>query len=262
MRCRVCGNDTELLLEIPNQPASVSDFTGNDKPITLRVTKCVSCGLVQLDNAPVKEWWKQTRSGYTEDVKAASSGYDTCLLHSLEHSPSPNNELRQIHGRALITVPNYDGRITEYCIDHLTYFTPDTLRFALTRTGLVVTWLDIIDDGETIAAGVERSDYAVWGAGHQAQSAVSIYGMNPQYIIDSNPKKQGGVLPVTHFRIYPPEAFFALPTKKLVVMAGGYNAEVIRLVKEKVGDDYPIYVLTRGWPYGLVREGSAEARTA
>ena len=256
MKCRACDGPTELVLLVPNQPASVRDFSGKDKPITLRVVKCESCGLVQLDNDPVKGWESPTRSGFSEDAKQAISEVtpDTeMLLHFLEHFPDPKDALAKLGKKALVSVPNYDGRVTEFCIDHLTYFTPDSFRRLLESNGFNVKKLSILDEGDSLYATVERIDYCVWGAGHQSLAAMSLYNMKPLYVIDRDPAKQGKTTPVTHFPIVAPEHFHDDPTDKLVIMAGGYTPEIARDVRMRLGDDYPIYTLANGFPFGLMR---------
>ena len=69
MKCRVCDSNLELLLEYNNMPKAAQNFPTvedltSDQGADLFVSQCISCGLIQLENAPV--------SYYKEVIRAAA----------------------------------------------------------------------------------------------------------------------------------------------------------------------------------------------
>ncbi len=76
--CRVCGSGlfVEPLLRYSNMPGAAQDFPTaetlkQDVGTNLAVCQCASCGLVQLDNAPVGYWREVIRAAaFSEEMKA------------------------------------------------------------------------------------------------------------------------------------------------------------------------------------------------
>jgi len=197
------------------------------------------------------------------------------MLSFLEHLPEPGKVLKGIHGNlsdnavGIIEVPNFDmiqrdGLMTEFMSDHLMYFTKDTLSIALKMNGFeIIKCQEVCYDyiisatiikrkridanlflkqKEKIQREIEKfiklfrgKKIAVWGAGHQALAAMSLFGMSGKidYVIDSAPFKQGKLTPATHIPIVAPEKLFSDPVDALLVIAGSYSEEIIKIASEK-----------------------------
>src|SRR3989339_2124 len=86
---------------------------------------------------------------------------------------------------------------------------------------------------------------AIWGAGHQALAVMALTDLTGKikYVIDSAPFKQGKYTPATHIPIVSPDMLSSDPVEAIIVMAGGYSEEVVKLLKEKFGNNVDIVVL-------------------
>ena len=86
---------------------------------------------------------------------------------------------------------------------------------------------------------------AIWGAGHQALAVMALTDLTGKikYVIDSAPFKQGKYTPATHIPIVSPDRLSSDPVEAIIVMAGGYSEEVVKLLKEKFGNNVDIVVL-------------------
>jgi hypothetical protein len=263
-----------------------------DEGVMLNIAQCEGCGLVQLMNDPVPYWREAIHSDVSHemrdfrlkqledlmadwhirtvielgrDFRVATTDYDAfLLLDGLEHVPNPNELLTRAKtyvpegGMGLIEVPNFDmilkyGLVTEFMLDHLTYFTASTLRRALSINGLEVlslkpVWHDYIlsavvkkrrkvdlsgmrIDKNRILGFIEGKKAAVWGAGHQALSTLRLLDLDAskiQYVVDKSPAKQGCFTPVTGIPIVPPETLTSNPVEALVIMCGSYSSEVAK----------------------------------
>ena len=323
----------------------------NDEPITLEITQCSRCGLVQLSNEPVPYYRNVIRASgispemtehrtsqftsFIEDhnlqnkkilevgcgsgeylsimndlnvqaygIEASRTAFKECLklnlnvfhnfmiphpplpvtqfdafymLNFLEHLPYPNETLKAIHQNVtdnavgIIEVPNFDMIIrnnlfSEFIVDHLTYFTKDTLQFILIQSGFEVlniseTWHDYtltaivrkrphldISRFHTFSSLLssqitlfidKHQDVAIWSAGHQAITVMSLSNLSQHsimYVIDSAIFKQGRYTPVTHIPIVPPSRLITDPPKAIIVMGGSYSDEIIEQIKAKCGN--------------------------
>jgi hypothetical protein len=192
----------------------------------------------------------------------------------LEHWPNINASLRSLYGMlnsravGLIEVPNFDHILTtklysEFTPDHIFYFTGDTLKRALEINGFEVLsiapiWHDYIlsatvrcrqltdfssfdrHQKEVIGQILEfisrspKEKNAVWGAGHQALSVISLSGISAHiaFIVDSATFKQGRYTPGSKLLIRPPSALSEVSIKTLLVMAAAYSDEVANQVLE------------------------------
>jgi hypothetical protein len=76
---------------------------------------------------------------------------------------------------------------------------------------------------------------AIWGAGHQAFTLMSVCGLTDkiEYVIDSAKFKQGKFTPVTHIPIVAPEVLNENPVNAIIVIAGAYSEEVVRIIRKK-----------------------------
>lgn len=172
-----------------------------------------------------------------------------------------------IGGLGLVEVPNFDMILrnklfAEFVTDHLFYFTKDTLTTTLKMNGFdVLECTEILHDYVISAVVRHRGpldiasfdahqhfleakveDYlsrfgpkrvAIWGAGHQALAIMALCGLGGRirYIVDSAVFKQGRYSPATHIPIVAPDMLRTDPVDAVIVMAGGYSAEVAALVR-------------------------------
>tara|TARA_Y100001934_G_C12366519_1_gene783807 strand:+ start:586 stop:1713 length:1128 start_codon:yes stop_codon:yes gene_type:complete len=184
----------------------------------------------------------------------------------------------------LIEVPNFNMILeqrlfSEFISDHLMYFTQDTLTFALQLNGFEVVecspvWHDYIisavvkkrsridltsfesqrlklmkDLNEFIDRfGLDR--VAVWGAGHQALAVLSLasIGKRIKYVVDSAPFKQGKYTPATHIPILAPSQLINDPVDAIIIMAGSYSEEVVKIVRDNSSGEMKVAILR---DYGL-----------
>lgn len=206
-------------------------------------------------------------------------------LNFLEHWPNPVASLRGMwhnlspQGVGLVEVPNFDmimrqGLFSEFIADHLLYFTEDTLRFTLHRSGFDVlecrsVWHDYIlsvevrkrapldidhleqrrtaitDALHAFIARFPAGQVAIWGAGHQALAVIALAGIAPdvRYIIDSAPFKQNRYSPASHLRIVAPDILSSEPVQAVIVMAASYSDEVTSILRRRFSAELAVAVL-------------------
>jgi hypothetical protein len=230
--------------------------TSEEHTETLVLCQCSACGLVQLDNLPVWYWQEEIRTDNTR-VEELSKDNDFVSCNRLEHIPNPNEYLKQFNGRGIIEVPNFNmiyskSMFAEIMLDHLMYFTEDTLRFTLQYNGFDVISIDPVWDYYILSAQVRRrkplsmdafdiqqarlrialhsyiSRYehvAIYGASHQAFAYIATLQPKVDFIVDDSELKQFHYSPVGGLFIYPPEV---LKLKKfecdaVVIMGAGYS---------------------------------------
>lgn len=205
------------------------------------------------------------------------------IISFFEHLPDPNSVLKGIYNNlnpeaiGLVEVPNFDMMLrenlfSEFMKDHLFYFTKKTLTTTLEINGFEVLnikeiWHDYILSAEvrkkeplnlsSFNQTIEKtkkeiddflnkySNVAIWGAGHQAFAIMSIMnlGRRIKYIVDSAPFKQGKFSPATHIPIVSPEKLKTDPIDAIILMAGSYNEEIKKIIKEKYDNKIKIAVL-------------------
>ena len=196
------------------------------------------------------------------------------ILSFFEHVPDPNAQLRGIahnlsdRAVGLVEVPNFDMMLrkhlfSEFMRDHLFYFTRGTLATTLESNGLEVleireVWHDYIlsaivrKRGRTDLSAftshqqklqseldgflASHSNVAIWGAGHQAFAIMALMGLSGKvrYVVDSAPFKQGKLTPVSHIPIVAPSTLRSDPVKAILVMAGSYSDEIVKIIRETV----------------------------
>lgn len=207
-------------------------------------------------------------------------------LNFLEHAPLPHLFLRSIRsnltedGVGLIEVPNLDYIIknnieTEFMTDHLVYFSKETLIRTLEMSGFDVLSCDVIWNEYIISCVVKKrkltkfpslkanrdsisqdfqlflnrfpkKSVVVWGAGHQALSAISIYNLSESisWVVDSAPFKQGKFTPATHLEVKAPESLMERnKVSAVIVMGAGYSDEIIDTLLKVLKLKIPIAVL-------------------
>ncbi len=193
------------------------------------------------------------------------------MLNFFEHLPNPNSTLTGIYNNltedavGLIEVPNFDMIIknkifSEFIVDHLFYFTKDTLIMTLKLNGFEVIecneiWHDYIISAiikkrlpldishfykiskklkKEVALYIKQfKAIAVWGAGHQALTLISLLNLKKKikYVIDSAPFKQGKYTAATHIPIVSPDTLRLKPVDSVLVMAASYSDEVVKIIK-------------------------------
>lgn len=211
-----------------------------------------------------------------EDTILNSGKHDGfIMLNYLEHSPNPNALLRGIrknlseNAYGIIEVPNFDmilekNLFSEFVIDHLTYFTKQTLQFVLSYNGFELVKFEENWDDYVITAVVkvakknnisqfvecqqkllkELSNFidnypqktvAVWGAGHQALMLLALLNRSDSIncVIDSAEFKQGRYTQATHIPIVHPNIINENKIRAIVIIAGGYNSEIASIIKER-----------------------------
>jgi len=205
------------------------------------------------------------------------------IFSFLEHLPRPNTVLRGIYnnlaegGVGLVEVPSFDMIVrshlfSEFMRDHLFYFTRRTLTTTLELNGFEVVsagevWHDYILSAvvckrraldlsaftghqEKLRAELESfigsyGKVAVWGAGHQAFAILALMRLGPRmrYVVDSAPFKQGKLTPASHIPIVAPAALRDDPVDAIVIMAGSYSDEIVRIVQQTFDGAMKIAVL-------------------
>lgn len=212
-----------------------------------------------------------------ESTVLPEAPYDAFYIMSfLEHIPNPNGFLRGIRnglkagGVGIVEVPNGNFILekhlfSEFMLDHLMYFTEDSLRLILEKNGFQVLSIKPIWKDYILSAIVRRREeeaawesflsqqkkliteilqfadavkkeggrLAVWGAGHQAFALLSLAGLEKwtEFVVDSAVFKQNRYTPATHIPIVSPEEIGKQKIDAVLVMAGSYNTEVIGILK-------------------------------
>jgi len=185
-------------------------------------------------------------------------------------------------GAALFEVPNFDliknnKLFNEFIPDHRCYFTNETFRAMISISGFEVVSVDTIWDDYILSAVARRrvpyqwdelsraqfdlrdqinkffygSDYsqnAIWSAGHQSLATISILNLADQAccIIDSSHKKQGTFAPASGLPIVHPNVLKPGKIKKILVMAAGFNTEIVKKIKTEFSPEILIATLEKG----------------
>ena len=226
-------------------------------------------------------------SGFIENANTKISGmpYDAFyIMNFLEHIPNPKIFLRGIANNlkedayGLIEVPNGDFIIqnqmfSEFMLDHLMYFTKESLSLLLSLCGFEVIECQVIWNSYIISAIVRKRKtidtdlfwgkqqklvsaintyveeknkskrkVAVWGAGHQALALIALAKLQGKIecVIDSAEFKQNKFTPATHIPIYSSNRIDDLGIQELIIIAGSYSNEIFEIVKKKYPDVHAI----------------------
>jgi hypothetical protein len=195
------------------------------------------------------------------------------IFSFMEHWPDLAGSLRVLrslladHAVGLIEVPHFEfivkhGLYSEFTVDHIFYFDRDTLRGVLECNGFDVlavepVWHDyilsakvrtrtpidgrvfaenrdrIVREIQDYAAKFDRTEVAVWGAGHQALAVMAMARLQERvsHVVDSAPFKQDKVTPGTGLRIKAPESLRADKIRAVIVMAAAYSDEIVRNIR-------------------------------
>ena len=247
-------------------------------------TKAISYGLENSKSAVeycTKNGLKAIRGFIdNESYRIKEGPFDGFYIMSfLEHLPDLRTLMSGIRNNlkkeavGLIEVPNFDMMLrkklyAEIIIDHLFYFTGNTLRRFLSHNGFDVlelkpVWHDFIlsavvrkrtavdmkdaafyfkklkQDINAYIDSIRRmgGKVAIWGAGHQAFTVMSLCKLTGkiEYVVDSAPFKQGKFTPATHIPIVAPGMLAKKPVNAVMVMAGSYSNEITGIIRKKYG---------------------------
>jgi len=237
--------------------------TPEEHKVNLKLCQCVGCGLVQLDNDPVWYWQEDIRT-YNEAMQRRIDSLpeaDFYSLHRLEHVPDPNGYLRGLDGTGIIEVPNFDMVLSkalyaEIMLDHLMYFTEDTLRFALQYNGFEVVQIQSVWNDYILSALVRKRSLihvlpfdtkrmrlkaaidnytqcfkrvAIYGASHQAFAYIATLNPKVAFIVDDSPMKIGKYSPVGCLPIYHPDRL--READAVIIMGAGYSDEILARIQ-------------------------------
>jgi len=197
------------------------------------------------------------------------------IMNFLEHLPGINDVLKVIrynlaeNGIVLIEVPNFDMILrkklyAEFTAEHLLYFTKRTLYLVLELNGFKIIdckniWhnyiisltakkraainiKELIEQKKKVNKSLKKfilgsgyQNIAVWGAGHQSLTMLSLSGISDKikYVVDSASFKQGKNTPATHIPIVAPDKLNSDPVDAVLIMAASYSDEVATIIKEK-----------------------------
>ena len=207
------------------------------------------------------------------------------MLNFLEHLPEPNSTLGGIYNNlsdgavGLVEVPNFDmilhnNLFSEFILDHLFYFTEKTLKMTLELNGFDLlesktVWQDYIiscvirkrskldisgfykhqvkitKDIEKYIGNYKNGKVAIWGAGHQALTIISLINVADKirYVVDSAPFKQNKYTPVNHIPIVSPDALKSDPVDAIIIMAASYSDEVVKIIRNEFNNKIDIVIL-------------------
>jgi SAM-dependent methyltransferase len=195
------------------------------------------------------------------------------IFSYFEHIPNLNDFIKGIHNNlkedavGIIEVPNFEMILkkklyTEFIIDHLYYFTKKTLKLVLECNGFEIIESSEIWNKYILSVIVRKrkpiqiKDFnalnkrlkiqlskfikkypskkvAVWGAGHQALTVISLTNISKKikYIIDSAKFKQNKFAPGLNLKIVSPNFFRKDKIEAVIVMAAGFSNEVCKIIK-------------------------------
>lgn len=221
--------------------------------------------------------------GFVEssDYEIPKAPYDAFyIMNFLEHIPAPVEFLKGIAANladdayGLVEVPNGEAifkecAFSEFMLDHLSYFSKESLRTLLNLAGFEVISCEVIWKDYILSAIVKRRKtmavegfisrekafcekintfidaaakdgrkVAVWGAGHESLANIALSEIAPRIdcVLDSADFKQNKYTPATHVIIVSPDEIRARDIGAIIVMCGSYSDEVLRIIHEKYPD--------------------------
>ena len=103
----------------------------------------------------------------------------------------------------------------------------------------------IKNDIEDYIKDFKKKRVAIWGAGHQALTLISLLNLQDKisYVIDSAHFKQNRYTPVTHIPIVSPEKIISDPIEAVIIIAASYSDEVAKILLENYKNDCSISIL-------------------
>ncbi len=185
-------------------------------------------------------------------------------------------------GVGLIMVPSLEhllkpGGFYDIVIDHIAYYSEDTLRFVLQKNGFDVLecgevaklyiyaivkkrkphnlkeiWADVEPLAVEVRNFAKRATengrkLAIWCAGHFAFTVLSLSGIGDQvaYIIDNAKFKQGCYSPGTHVLIAGVEHFQEEPVDTILILGPIYIDEIVNEIRSKCSCDIAIATMDK-----------------
>ncbi len=264
--------------------ASIQD---KQRLIDLDICQCQMCGMVQIPSIPVNYYHKAIRSPdwNMDDFRVSQKNifiqqfnlygkvikyincqptvekYDAFMMFNyLQHFPFPRITLNQIYnnlsqnGVGIIEVPNFDqiiryGMFGEFIVDHLFYFTKETLRMILQLTGFHVVRIEQIWQGASLSAVVKKrkplnvsnfitnqqklifdidnyiqkyNKVSIWGAGHRALMILPMLKNIHKIdcLIDDFKLKQKKYTPITNKLIISSQQIQSHNIDAIIIMVG------------------------------------------
>ena len=192
------------------------------------------------------------------------------------------NEFLVPGGIALFEVPNFDmitrfSLFNEFIPDHRCYFTKESFYSLLSTSGFDIVSMSTIWDDYILSAVVKkrysyaweklaksramlqkqitkffkdsnREENAVWSAGHQSLSTISNLRLADKIscVIDSSQEKQDNFAPGAGLPIMHPNIIKDGQIKRVLVMAAGYNDEVIEQLRTQSPVEVSLAKLEKG----------------
>jgi SAM-dependent methyltransferase len=192
----------------------------------------------------------------------------------IEHWPDIKTSLLKArdllseNGVGLFEVPNFNYMLqnkiySEFTADHIYYFTEETFHRVLSLSGFEIVEMKSVWNNYILSAEVRRRPLAdltlmsskkeddkislinylkrrsgvtaVWGAGHQALSVLSMIDAQNyvEFIVDSAPFKQNKFCPGTGIPVYGPDYLLENIPRTLIIMAAAYSLEIVKFVQKK-----------------------------
>ncbi len=185
-------------------------------------------------------------------------------------------------GYGLFEVPNFNmidefKLFNEFIPDHRFYFKEDTFQTLLSLSGFEIQSIETIWDNYIISACVKKRRVAgwrgydeerdslkaqlelffectnpeqnvVWGAGHQSLATISNLRLE-QYlscVIDSSTKKQNTFCPGSRLPVYSPDVLRKREFKRVLLIAAGYNNEILSTIRANFSRDLVVAMLRHG----------------
>ena len=202
-----------------------------------------------------------------------SKQFDVVIIrHVLEHVPNPVDFLLLVReyirtdGILIVEVPNTDstlacGRFQDFCMEHLSYFSPSTLAhvFLLSKFNIIETFT--IEKGESLVCICRKTDselrkmanelktfrqgvrdlireateagrrVGIFGAGTRGVPLLAMINaadLEIAYVVDSDTKKWDRFTPITHLPIVSPEHLANDPVDDLLISTTAYQNEIIQ----------------------------------
>ena len=182
----------------------------------------------------------------------------------------------------LFEVPNFDlidrnKLFSEFIPDHRFYFREDSFKTLLSVSGFEVhsikkvwnnyilsaevskrkpiSWMgyqqsrrDLKLSIERFFEGTSKNENVVWSAGHQSLATISNLQLreNICYVIDSSKDKQTKFCPGSGLEVIAPSVLKSKSIKKVLVMAAGYNHEIIKLIRDDFRNDLIVAFIHQG----------------
>ena len=215
--------------------------------------------------------------GYVADSQFSipNMKYDAFLsFNVLEHSPNPKTFLKGMRALlkpeaiGLIEVPNLDmilskNMLSEFMLEHLCYFTRETLRLTLESSGFQVlgienvwhdylisatvknrptlsfeqekiSWDTLKNEMHVLLSSYSKNKICVWSAGHQSLATLSMLEIEDriQFIVDNSLSKQGKYAPGSGIPIVAPEILRKSEEISCVIVLGGsYTQEIVDVLR-------------------------------